>query len=67
MLIRWNQYLSASPETPSQVLSQFLWYKNDIKVDDSVMQFEKLSNKNIKFFSQWTQLKHAQFLQNGKD
>ena len=49
MLISWSQYLSASPETLSQVLSQFLWYKNYIKIEDAVIHFEKFSNKNISF------------------
>ena len=52
MVISWSQLLSTSPETPSQVLSQFLWYNNYIKLEDAVMHFEKFSNENIKFLSQ---------------
>ena len=47
MVISWSQYLSTSPETP-QVLSQFLWYNNYIKIGDALIHFEK-SNKNINF------------------
>ena len=47
MVIRWNQYLFSSPESPSQVLSQFLWHSNYIKTEDDVMHFEKVSIKNI--------------------
>lgn len=52
ILISWSHYLSASPDTPSQVLSQFLWYNNYNKIEDAVTHFEKLSNKNINFLSQ---------------
>ena len=52
MVISWSKHLSSSPETPSQVLSQFLWYNNYIKIDNAVMHFEKFSNKNINFLSQ---------------
>ena len=48
MVISWSQYLSSSPEIPSQVLSQFLWYNNYIKIEDTVIHFEKFSNKNVK-------------------
>ena len=52
MVISRSQYLSSSPETPSQILSQFLWYNNYIKIEDAVINFEKLSNKNINFLLQ---------------
>ena len=47
MILSWSQYLSSSPETLSQVLSQFLWYNNYIKFEEAVIHFEKFSNKNI--------------------
>ena len=52
MIISWSQYLSASPETPSQVLPKFLWYNNYIKTEDAVILLEKFSNKNINFLLQ---------------
>ena len=52
MILSWSQYLSSSPETPSQVLSQFLWYNNYIKFEDAVIHFEKFYNKNTSFSSQ---------------
>ena len=52
MVISWNQYLSSSSETPFQVLSQFLWYNNYIKIDDAVIHFETFSNKNTDFLLQ---------------
>ena len=32
MLISWSQDLSGSPETSSQILSQFLWFNNTLKL-----------------------------------
>ena len=73
MVISWSQLLSTSPETPSQVLSQFLWYNNYIKIVDAVMHFENFSNENIKFLSQlfendritsWVNLKYRYELTN---
>ena len=58
MLISWSHYLSASPEAPSQILSQFLWYNNSEKIEDAVIHFEKFSNKNINF--------SLQLFQNGR-
>ena len=52
MLINWNEYLSASPEIPSEVMSQFLWYNNYIAIEDAVINFEKSSNKDFNFVSQ---------------
>ena len=36
MVISWIQYHFSLPETPSQVLSQFLCYKNYIKIEAAV-------------------------------
>ena len=52
MVISRSQYLSSLPETPSQVLSQFLWYNNYIKIEGVVVHVEKFSNKKINFLSQ---------------
>ena len=46
MVIIWCQYLSSSPETPSQ------HYSNYIKIEDAVIPFKKFSNKDINFLSQ---------------
>ena len=43
MVVSYSQYLSSSPEIPSQVLSQFLSCDNYIKIEDAVIHFEKLS------------------------
>ena len=52
MVVSYSQYLSSSPEIPSQVLSQFLSCDNYIKIEDAVIHFEKFSNKTINFLSQ---------------
>ena len=39
MVISWSQYLSASSKIHSRALSQFLWYKNYIKIEDVVIHF----------------------------
>ena len=48
----WSQSLSGSPETSSQILSQFLWFNKYIKIEGTVIHFPKFSNKGINFLSQ---------------
>ena len=52
MLNSWSQSLSGSPETSSQILSQFLWFNKYIKIEGTVIHFPKFSNKVINFLSQ---------------
>ena len=52
MLICWSQSLSGSPETSSQLLSQFLLFSKYIKIEGMVINFPKFSNKGINFLSQ---------------
>ena len=52
MLNSWSQSLSGSPETSSQILSQFLWFNKYIKIEGTVIHFPKFSNKGINFLSQ---------------
>ena len=51
MLISWGQGLSGSPET-SQILFQFFWFNNYIKIEGTAIHFPKFSNKDISFLSQ---------------
>ena len=51
MLINWSQGLLGSPETSSQLLSQFFWFNKYIKVEDTAVHFPKFSNKDINFLS----------------
>ena len=41
-----------SPETSSQILSQFMWFNKYIKIEGTVIHFPKSSNKSINFLSQ---------------
>ena len=52
MLNRWSQSLSGSPETSSQIPSQFLRFNKYIKIEDTVIHFPKFSKKGINFLSQ---------------
>ena len=51
MLNSWSQSLSGSPETSSQILSQFLWFNKYVKIEDTEIHFPKFSNKGINFLS----------------
>ena len=64
MLISWSQYLSASPEAPSQVSSQFLWYNNYVKIEDALIHFEKFSNNENSRIISWVNLKNKYKLTN---
>ena len=48
MLNSWR----GSPETSSQILSQFLWFNKYIKTEGTVIHFPKFPNKDINFLSQ---------------
>ena len=58
MLNSWSQSLSGSPETSSQILSQFLWFNKYIKIEGTIIHFPKFSDKCINFL--------LQLLENGK-
>ena len=44
--------LSTSPETPSCILSQYLWFNQYIRIDNSPVNFKGFSQRNINFISQ---------------
>ena len=69
-----KKYFSTNPETPLCILSQYLWFNKFVIVDNSYVNFNNFSNKNINFVSdlvndeyhldnklyfQWMQLIHA--------
>ena len=58
MLNSWSQTLSGSPETSSQILSQFLRFNKYIKIEGTIIHFPKFSDKCINFL--------LQLLENGK-
>ena len=45
ILNSWSQSLSESPQTSSQILSQFLWFNKYIKI--TVMYLPKFSNEGL--------------------
>ena len=45
----WKKYFSTNPETPSCILSQYLWFNKFIVIDNSYINFTNFSNKNINF------------------
>ena len=47
----WKKYFSTNPETPSCILSQYLWFNKFIIVDNSYVNFTNFSKKNINFVS----------------
>ena len=51
MLINCSQGFLGSPETSSQILSQFFWFNKYIKVEDTAIHFPKFSSKDINFLS----------------
>ena len=51
IICNWKKYLSTNPETPSCILSQYLWFSKFINVDNSYVNFTNFSNKSINFVS----------------
>ena len=51
ILMNWKKYFIASPITPPDVLSQFIWYNSYIKTDNKVVYLKSFSTKNINFIT----------------
>ena len=51
MLNSWSQSLSGSPETSSQILYKLSWFNKYIKIEGTVINFPKFSNKDINVLS----------------
>ena len=47
----WKKYLPTNAETPSCILSQYLWFNKFIIIDNSYDNFTNFSNKSINFAS----------------
>ena len=70
----WKKNFSNNPETPSCILSQYLWFNKIIIVDNSYVNFTNFSNENINFmsdlvnencnFKSWKTLKNEYHLDN---
>ena len=52
IFINWMTHFSSSPETPTCLLLQFLWFSKYIQIKDNPLCLTKLSPKNIDFLSQ---------------
>ena len=48
----WKKYLTRKPEIPLCILSQYLWYNENIEVDKNSIYLVRFSEKNINFVSQ---------------
>ena len=74
ILCNWKKYFSTNSETPSCILSQYLWFNKFIIVDNSYVNFASFSNENINLvsdlvnedcnFQSWETLKNEYYLDN---
>ena len=48
----WKKYLTRKPEIPSCILSQYLWYNENIKLDKNSIYLVRFYEKNINYVSQ---------------
>ena len=52
IVANWAKYFSCSPYLPSAILSQFLWFNSNIKIDDKSIFISGFASKNINFVGQ---------------
>ena len=52
IIFNWKKHLAMITKVPSCMLSQYLWHKRSIQVDNSSVYFLKFSEKNINYVSQ---------------
>ena len=52
IFLYWKKYLTRKPEIPLCILSQYLWYNENIEVDKNSIYLVRFSEKNINFVSQ---------------
>ena len=52
IFLYWKNYLTRKPEIPSCILSQYLWYNENIQVDKNSIYLVQFSEKNINSVSQ---------------
>ena len=45
----WKTYFYCTPESPSCILSEFLWFNEHINIENKCIFFKKFSEKNINF------------------
>ena len=49
MILLWSKYCSSSPNIPSAIASEYLWYNSYIKIDNKVINFKEFSKKGINY------------------
>ena len=52
MIVNGTKYLPCSPYLPSAILSQFLWFNSNIKIDNKSIFISGFASKNINFVGQ---------------
>ena len=52
MITNWTKFLSCSPYLPSAILSQFVWFNLNIKIDNKSIFISGFVSKNISFVGQ---------------
>ena len=52
MLYKWGTFLSSSPNLPSAIISQFIWFNKKIQIDKTHVFFSSLSDKGLNFVGQ---------------
>ena len=50
--LNWKTFFPKTPETPSSILSQFLWYNIYIQIDEGNVHLSRFSQNNLNFVSQ---------------
>ena len=50
--LHWEKYVARKPEIPCCILSQYLWYNENIQVDKNSIYLVRFSEKNINYVSQ---------------
>ena len=52
IFIKWINNYTAKPTLPSMILSEFIWFNSNIKVDSKPIHFSFFSDKNLNFIGQ---------------
>ena len=52
IFIKWINNFTSKPTLSSMILSEFIWFNSNIKVDSELVHFFVFSNKNLNFIGQ---------------
>ena len=53
IFIKWINNYTEKPTLPSMILSEFIWFNSNIKVDSKPVHFSFFSDKNLNFIGQF--------------